>query len=267
MIKLYADGCGGTNGAGLATRKQLLTTNKIVYLSSTTGSNANSGLDRKKAKATLAGALAEMDPGDILCVLAAHVERLVAPVISSLGGISIVGEGVGASIPKFTKATSGEGITLSGSEILLDNLRFAASEPWGEPGATVVLTGDAVIQNCVFECGAADYGAAKLFSAPPTGECDLIISGCTFTSVATSGDTLPSGGLTKQFGVLIADALVFDGGVYGWNSPALTMDGTMIRATDIDLLNGSDIDIASGTIGYVQMRNKTGTAAASWDAA
>jgi hypothetical protein len=63
------------------------------------------------------------------------------------------------------------------------------------------------------------------------------------------------------------ETVVFDGGTTGWsNQAAFNVTGTMVglRATNIDLLNDSDMLMTTGSSGYVSIRNYSGSARVTW---
>lgn len=102
------------------------TTGLYIFVSSTTGSNGNLGLDATKPKATIAGAVlaARTGKGDVIVVLPGHTESFTAAAALTISkaGLYIVGLGVGAARPTLTWSTSTAAqVIVSGAQTTLDN--------------------------------------------------------------------------------------------------------------------------------------------------
>jgi hypothetical protein len=61
----------------------------------------------------------------------------------------------------------------------------------------------------------------------------------------------------------------FDGGTTGWgisNAILGVAAVTRLRALNIDLLNGSDVDLVTATTGFIAVRYKSGSSRVTWTA-
>lgn len=256
------NGVGGSSGATLATLAPFLTTSRVFYLSSVTGADTNDGTERDIPFATLSAALAACDTAnDILVVLAGHDEVLSAAVSSAVSGLTIIGEGSGASRPTFAPGVSSDVITFSGDGVHIDNLVFEESTVACN-GAVIKCSGDNLsVQNCYFECGGNTY-----YAIYGSGGGSLRITDSTFISVATSPTSQPetaviSGGYSSVVLTSLNNVTV-DGGASGWSGPSLLLDG-QLECINLDLLNNSDVYIGSST-GYLHVRYASGESEVLW---
>jgi len=262
-IKTYVNGAGGSTGAALATIKPLQTTGVIYYLGNATAgaSDSNAGTDRSAPVATLAHAYSLASAGDIIDVLAGHNEVLGSGVALNKSGLSLVGEGSGALVPKFT---TGSGVSI-GIEVqastLLDNLQFGPS--LNAAGITLQLETLSFCNALIFNTGANETSGAMAIVGTANA-CD----GSRFTNITfTSGSAL---GYALEMSVnhanLVFDNVVFDGSSFGWSTYAWRIDGTItnLRVTGLQLLNGSDMLIGTNTKAYMQVSEQSGSSQIDW---
>jgi len=99
------------------------TTGTYYFVSSTTGSDSNSGLSDSTPVATLAQAitLSTASVGDVIIVMPAHAET-VSTTITPKAGTTIVGLGFGRLRPVFTASTGAiDTFTISANNVTLQN--------------------------------------------------------------------------------------------------------------------------------------------------
>lgn len=157
---------------------QLFTTGEVFYVSSTLGSNGNVGTDPKFPKATIVGAqsAAVANRGDIVIILPGHVETLTATLTLSKAGVSYVGIGRGSVRPTITVNAAIDGIDVTGANITIDNIGFAAPET-DDATAMINVSGANVALLNIFGIGSQ---TSKNFTDGITvasGANDLLIDG------------------------------------------------------------------------------------------
>jgi hypothetical protein len=269
---VYDSGIGGTVGGYLTTLLPLRSSVDVWYVHSGTGSDAASprGKQRNYPLATLSQALTNATTDDIIVCLAGHTETLGASVTFGVGepGITVIGEGTGSSRPKFTRNFNGVMFDIAADDIVLENLYFPASTTASAASRTRTNgVNRTIIENCYYECGANDTGAAYDIVS---GSGSIAIRNTTFISTSTGPTTAPALAITVPagLGLLTMYRVTFDGGASGWSNPfafsSTTTAITRLRATEIDLLNDSDMLIHSGSTGYINVRNKSGSAKVDW---
>lgn len=172
------------------------TTGTYIFVSSTTGSDSNTGLDDNRAVATLAQAvtLSTASVGDVIIVMPGHAET-VSTTITPKAGTTIVGLGNGRNRPVFTASTGAiDTFTISAANITLSNiviigaasgvtalvecsaadLRLSGVELQGAAAPTTLVTFSnagatrPVIENCIIRAAA---GTAVVIAAEVTGAC------------------------------------------------------------------------------------------------
>lgn len=276
-LTLYSGGAGGATGAILATAKPLWVTAKVIYLHHT-GDDAYSGMDRVEPVKTLnramsiAGALTQ---AAIIDVLPGHRETITAGI--SLGGVPglwLVGEGTGIQRPYFTNGGVFGILVIEADDVVLDNLVFTESlVDTLEPKIAVGDIENFTIQNCVFRCGACDrdsalqYGGLGGYEYTSAGRNMLLNTQFVNTSVSAAAQAGSAIKIAGPIGPLTMDNVVLDGGVYGWGGTYAFLGDSkisLLRATNIDLLNDSDMILTSDTYGFVNIRNQTGSARIEW---
>lgn len=264
----YSGGIGGTTGAELATLSPLLSTGNVWYVHSGTGSDAAAprGQDRARPLATIEQAHTNAADGDVIVILSGHLQTF-SGALTLTKALTIVGEGSGSSRPKFSRTGAVSIFVASVAGIHIHNLYFPATT--GAASATTrisVTSYEFTLNNCYVECGASDTGAAMTLG---TGAHDVRIIDTTFISTATSTAAQPSSALNVSLAVndLVMDNVVFDGGTTGWSAVGAWISSntiTRLRATNIDLLRDSDVQITTGSTGYLHVRNKSGSARVTW---
>jgi len=266
----YFSGIGGTSGASLATASPLLTSGYVWYVSSSIGVNGSSpaGRERNKPIATLAQAITNASAGDTIVFLSGHSETLGAGQTIGTAGLTLVGEGTGSSRPKFTRNVDAVLFDITAAGVWLDNLYFVESALASTAARVKTNSANTRLTNCYLESGANDTGPA--FNTV-TGASQVGVLGTTFISVAPLLTAQPASAITITNAItdLELDTVIFDGGTSGWSNPfAFVGTGaiTRLRALDVDLLKDSDMTFATGTSGYLAVRNTSGSAKVVWAA-
>lgn len=267
---VYPTGAGGSSGSTLATAYPLLCSGSIWYVSSSAGTDAASprGKERIRPLATLAQAITNAAANDIIVCMSGHTETLTAVQTIATAGLTILGEGTGNDRPRFTRNVNDFLWDITGAGVTIDNIYFVASSTATTSAKVRTAGATTIINNCYFQQGANDTGPALQFI---TGAGTARITSTTFISSATAVSAQPESAVkvTNALTTMDMDTVVFDGNTTGWsNVYAFSGDAaiTRLRAVNIDLLNDSDMILATGTVGHVTIRNKTGSARVVWTA-
>lgn len=254
------DNIGGSLGSEFPLRRPWWMSGQVWYVHSGSGADAVSpqGLSRQYPLATLAQAYTNASAGDAIVCLENHAETLTGSQALAKAGLGIFGEGSGANKPSFTCNGAIEMFTASAAGVIIDNLQFPASGT--APTSRITFSAaEFVLRSCDFDCGASDTAAAvKLATGAGTG----LIEDTTFTSTATAKTALPISGINVANAVtgLGLRNVTFDGGTYGWSSFAFkgTAAVTRLYAIDLSLLNGSDFDLATGSVYKIHVKDRSG---------
>jgi hypothetical protein len=242
----------------------------VWYVHSGTGSDAATprGKERIRPLATLAQAVTNAAAGDIICCLSGHTQTITGTQTLSLAGLTIIGEGTGSSRPHFIRNVDAVMFDITAHAVWLDNLYLDDSE-LASTAARVKTAGDTtVINNCYIESGTLDTGPAL---ETVTGASNLSVRATTFISTSTSVSSQPASAITVTNALVGCelDTVVFSGGSSGWSNP-YALNGaaaiTRLKAINIDLLLDSDVTLATGSTGFITVRNKTGSARIVWTA-
>lgn len=265
-IRAYQDGAGGSSGADLAQLKPVYTSGTIYYLgNATTGnSDSNSGKERVAPLSTLAQANTNMSAGDALVILASHSETLASAVTLSNNGLTIVGEGSGTTIPRFTNNVAATMINWTGTGIMMDNIYFPASTSASQVRMTI-SGARFEVRNLKVDCGANDTATGSVTTA---GAVTGRFFSCAFTATgATPTPALTIAAASSPTDITM-DTVTFDAGSFTWNANALLVGAgatvTRLRATKLSLLNGSHVSVPTGTTGYIQVSTVTGDSRIDW---
>lgn len=266
---VHTNGFGGTAGATLATLSPVYTSGVVWYVHSGTGTDAVSprGKERLRPLASIAQAHTNASNNDVIVFLSGHSETITGTTTLSKTGVHYLGEGSGTSRPTFIRNVDANGYVFSGAGCLIENLLF------DNDGALALTTGDRVVVSgascsvvgCYFKVSSTALitSAALVVSAANT-----TISGG--TQFVNAGSTNTLGGLSVgNVADLTLDDVLFDGGSSGWGSgvvAAVLGTITRLKAKNVDLLNGSDMTIATSSFGALHVRLKTGASQVVWAA-
>lgn len=268
---LDTSGIASTTGAALCTLSPLYSTGTIWYVLSTTGSDAASprGKQRERPLATLVQAITNAAAGDIIVCLSGHTESIAVQQAISTAGLLILGDGAGSNRPKFTRTADIIMWNVTGAGVHIENIYFPAST-LASTSSRVKLTGvKGEVAGCYFECGTLDNGPAL---ETATGASQVRVAGSTyFVSTSTSVASAPDSAIrvTNAITDFEMDTVIMDGAASGWANPyALNMAAavTRLRVTNLDLLNGSEYTVTTGTTGYIHSRNVSGSNQNVWPA-
>lgn len=269
---VYNSGIGGSAGPTLATSAPILCSGDIWYVGSAATGAADAAAPRGKERirplATLGQAITNSAANDVIVLLVSHAETLTATQTIGKAGLTIIGESSGTTRPTFTRniAANGQLFDITAAGVTLQNLFFKTATT-ANTGA-MVRTNSAYTQliDSYFECGTLDDGPQF---ETITGASQVRIKGTTFISTATAPSDQPDSAIkvTNAITDLELDTVTINGASSGWANPyALNIAGavTRLRATQLSLLNDSDVTIVTGSVGYVQLGTTSGSARVVW---
>jgi len=272
---IYPSGVGGSTGPTLTTSSPLYLSGDIWYVSSTSAAAADAasprGKERIRPLATLAQAVTNAAAADIIVVLENHTETITSTQTLGKAGLYIVGEGSGSTRPKFTRNIAANGVLfdITAAGVVLQNLYFPATVTTASTGAKVRTNSIRThILDCYFEAGTLDDGAQIEFI---TGAGQDRILDTTVISTATAPSDQPESAIkvTNAITDLWINNLTINGGSSGWANP-YAFNGaaavTVFRALQVSLLNDSDVTLATGTTGWIQVGTTSGSARVVWAA-
>ena len=120
---LINNGVTSILGAG-----SLFTTGNVFYVDSTRGSDGNLGTDPAAPLATIGQAQtnATASNGDIVIIKPGYTETRTAVLTLSKAGVTYIGLGSGSLKPTITVNYAGDGISITGASVVLQNFHFAA---------------------------------------------------------------------------------------------------------------------------------------------
>lgn|SRR5512139_630372 len=266
----WLGGIGQTLGDDLVTQSPLIVSGTVYFLSSATGSDANSGLGSNNPFATFATALAACSANDTIVVLSDHNETFTSGATLSLAGLTIVGAGSSSGVPtaKFTmnNAANASLFTVSAAGVSIRNIKFLTNSQANTAVRISVTGANFRLQDCYFECDQYDDNSAVGLGA---GADSARLKGCTFISTATSLANRPYGGLrvTAAVSDLELDGVTFDGGSYGFSNDAFQASAaatTRLRAEGVSLLRGADAHVNTSTVGWAMPTTTTGSSFFRW---
>lgn len=261
---IYQSGIGSTTGYKIGKAKPFITSGNVYYVSSTTGSNSNTGKERNKPKSTLLATLSAMSSGDTAVIMANHSEYLDASI--ALDGLTIVGEGSGRSMPLLLPRSGA--FAVSSLESTFYNVSFGRLSAT-DYGLYAVFNVDC--NSCAF------YGCR--FSSPISADLSMVtviadyalFDSCVFTCLAPAAqDEIQfTYGLDSRVKYLTMRNCVFDGGPFGWpctGAALIENSPSNVMITNTRLYNGSQFFLASGVTGTVANWTCDATSLVQWAA-
>lgn len=268
---IYASGVGGSSGDELATVSPLYVSGAIWYVNSSTGSDAVSprGKERIRPLATLAQAVTNAAAGDIIVLMTGHAETLTSGQTINKS-LTIIGEGVGGSMPTFTRNADIILLDLAASPVTLGNIKFAATTYTSSTTKAMVrMTTSSArlrLRGCAFYPGQYDTGPQVEFAVSGA---IVSLENTSFISTATTPATAPESAIkvTTAVTAMYANGLTFDGGVSGWSNPYAFNGAAAVssfEARNVYLYGDSDITFASSTVGQLHIAGKSGSARVVW---
>jgi hypothetical protein len=279
----YASGIGGTTGAELATLVPLYTSGNVWYVKSGTGVDAagNAGKERNKPLATLAQAHTNASAGDIIVFLASHSQTLTAVQVFDKAHLTILGEGsiaAGTGVT-FARNANDEMFDVTAAGVQFVNLTLGPSATTSTTTALVRFAGaGGKLIGCYCRASTIDDGpilelitGADHFSMSKFTRSDGTVAQPTFISTATTVADQPDNAIeiTNAISHLTMDSVIIDGAASGWAQP-FAVNGaaavTGLKATNMELLNDSDVNLATGTTGYIHVVRTSGSSRVVWAA-
>jgi hypothetical protein len=260
-IKNYVNGVGGSDGAELATIAPLQASGTIYYLGNATSgaSDSNSGTERAKPLLTMAQAYANASAGDIIDVLAGHNEILSTVVTFNKAKLSVIGEGSGSTVPSFTMNDAGDNaFAVTADGCLFDNLQFAVPT---STGTTMNVAALATLKNLTFRTGSLETASLSLSNASSGS----FVSGLTVTATVSGAAiaVLIPGAITIDN--ITMDNIVIDAGSFSWATYAMQINTALrLNITNLQLLNGSDVIVPTGSTGYIHVSEQSGSSNIAW---
>jgi hypothetical protein len=257
----YPSGAGGTTGDPLVTISPLITSGTVWYVHSGTGTDAAAprGKERIRPLATVAQAYTNATFGDFIVCLSGHAETLTSTLTVAKTGLRILSEGTGSNRARFTCGGAIICFDITAASVMLGNLYFPASTVTPSVARVRSNIDYPTIRGCYFECGTLDtVESVRIIASTTRPEiCDT-----SFVSTSTSVASQPESAIkiASAIGDMTMDNVVFDGGASGWSNPyAFAGDAAITRflATNIDLLNDSDMKLATGSTFTIHIRNKS----------
>ena len=220
----------------------------IQWLDTINGNNANGGTRPELPVKTLAQAVTNSAANGVIIVGEGSSETLSGSQSLALANLSIFGCGVGSSRPRYTCNGLIDMFSVAGggAGTWIEGFYFPASTS-AATDRIAIGGSNCTIKDCYFECGALDTSFSLAVNVGGTG---AHIDGCSFVTVASR----PAVGLAVT--AAVADTTVtnctFDGGSYGWSSPAfaVTAAATRIRLLNNTFANYADIGITVTATSY-----------------
>lgn len=285
---IFPNGLGGATPGGLSSLAELYCSGTVRYVHSS-GSDSYAGTERVRPLATIQQANTLSAANDIIVLLAGHTQSITTQVNFTQTGLTIIGEGLGAQRPTFTRdipsgpsSNTDAGIMLSGAGQYIENVAFApslqtTSTPTQAGCIGVRETGTQIV-NCYFVLGSSRDCAGIDFGAFSGGFADRgRIRDCGVVSVAADSASAPLaavllGQASDLFGLVIS-GLVANGGAAAWRNANSNTGGIRgvsavqrLRATDLSLLGDTDLTLVTGSTGYIHVRDRSGSARVVWAA-
>ena len=245
----------------------ILTSRSVWYVSSThaRASNTNIGSEPEEPFLTLAQAITDSSAGDIIMVMAGHVDAAADHDLNK-DGLLVIGQGSSTTKPQFpgSAASDASTFTLSKAGTMIRNLRIWQAENDGNTPVSLVdisITGCAV-EDCQLNQGTDRAGDDQAESGPSA----ILLSGTaaratirnnsfikrTVTEAASGSSQSPQNGVL--FSVIAAGTKIigntFDGGTVGYDLGAVHVPNG-IACVDLYLQgntfsNGADV-LTAGT--------------------
>ena len=259
----YPNGAGESLGDALITEEPLYSTGSVWYVNSATGTDAASpaGRNRSKPLATLEQAHTNASAGDIIVLMDGHSETLTSALTLSKA-VAIVGAGKSSGKPtvKFTiNSSSSYLFNVTGDDVQLKNI-WIEENSQANALTKIVVSGDGFrMIGCYVEANDNDDAACLSVHAGN----GMRIESTIFISTSTTTTTQPKSAIevTLESNDLELKDVTLDGGTVGW-SDFYAFDATdnainRLKATGVNLLNGSDMDL-TGSTGWLALGTLSG---------
>lgn len=190
-----------------------VTSGQYIFVSSTTGSNGNTGFSTSTPKATIAGAQlqANASKGDVIVLMPGHAETFTAAAALTLSkaGQYIVGLGTGALRPILTWSTSTAAqILVTGAQTTFDNIMFDFTGLDAIVNPILVSAVDVAFVNSTFLTNSGTAGVVKGIVTAATAT-RFTIQNCQFLGPATNTGTTTTAQVAHEIGIdyIIRDSI------------------------------------------------------------
>lgn len=233
------------------------TTGNYWFVSSTLGSNGNTGKSTAKPFATIAQAFlaATANNGDVVIVMPGHAESVAAAAGITLNkaGIYVVGLGVGSTRPTitFTTATTAT-MTITSNDITIDNFVFL--QTFDAIVSPIVISGaNVTLKNSYFQTATSTAQVTQMILTTSAAN-NLTLSGNRFIGTSDAGNTCAVTLVgTDNFNAFDNDFI----GAYTTSVGAI--QGITTLSTNVDIRRNTIVNkTASATKAVVLLTGSTG---------
>jgi hypothetical protein len=213
---------------------------KVLWLDTVAGSDANAGTLPQLPLKTIAQACTNSAAGDAIVISAGSAESPAVSQTFSNAGVTVIGMGTGATMPRYTAAYPGIDLfDVTAAAVRFYNIYFPAST--AVPDARVRFgAAEGEVRNCYFECGASDTAGSILIH---TSANSCRVRDTTLKSTASRPATaiLVDAAVTDPY----ISGCIIDGGSFGWTDYAVKVSAaaTRIRVENTSLLKQSNFGI------------------------
>jgi hypothetical protein len=229
------------------------TTCNYWFVSSTTGSNGNSGKSVKQAFATIAQAhtAATASKGDVVVIMPGHVETVSGAAYATLSkaGISYVGLGTGRNRPTLTWSATNSQIIVSGANSSFVNIVCDFAGIDAVVAAVSVTATDVSFLNCEFITNKAAAGAVLGLVTAATAT-RFTVDGCRFLGPAVNSGTTTTAQIKHEVGI---DYVIKNSYFTG------KMTQAILNATAVlgGLIDNNRFVVATGTVAITMHASST----------
>lgn len=270
MVLHLPNGAGESLGDVLATCAPLQISGTMRFVDSATGTDAggNTGADKEKPLATLAGAIAVASENDIIILFSGHTET-ISSALALVQGLSIIGAGASGGLPtvKLTNnQANGSMFTVAADGVMLANIWFEEdAQDNAVSGLIVVSAAGFKMRGCYFELNAFSPSAAVRFNAASN---HAYIRSTEFISNGSSITSRPSTAITVASTItdMTLEGVVFSSGEHGFDSDVFNGSSavTRLRSESTSQLLGANVALHASTVGYHNVQTATGGAQVAW---
>jgi len=250
---------GGTSGARLATRSPVFMSGSYWYVSPTgLDAGGTAGRNRTRPLLTIAQAITNASAGDTIQLIGGGTYTIAASLAVNKAGLKLQSEGTELTRAKLAISTANPVLAISAAGVWVENITFNIPGAGGSSHAAVTAA-SVLFHSCRFECDAFLSGRSVQLGA---GSSNARLKNCTFVSQGSGASSVPAIGLEIAAAIsdVELDTVIFEGGTYGWSDYALkaTAAVTRLNGIDVDFLNDSDLQLATGSV-YAFHRRDGGT--------
>lgn len=218
----------------------------VLWVDSTSpvASDAASGLEPERPKATWTSAYTAATAGDLITVAPNHVETISAANVLGTANVATICRGIGSTRARFTSAVAGVMWTANVAGLEFHNCYFPASTAATTARISIAAGGtDCLVRGSYFEAGVNDTTSCVTVTGARA-----FIRSCDFVTTASQ----PARGILVNGAVASCrfEDILLDGGSYGWSTAAfgITAAATLINLENVRLANRSDfVTTSTGT--------------------